>query len=505
MTDLDATITARQVDLDGEIAHELDTEAALGTRTAHGVAWVAGARLGGQVVQFASSIVLARLLLPSAYGLVAIVWTFTGFAGLFTDLGLGSALVQSRRLTETDATTGFAINALAGVLLTLFIIALRVPMANLFGQPQVAGLLALASLMFTLSMTIVPTALMERRMQFGRVAALDIATTTVGLIVSVVCAATGLGAVSLVIGPLVGVALSTIGSFIASGWYPRAWPSRASARRLLSFGSHLTGFNIVNYWARNGDNLLLGKFAGTVELGFYNRAYTLMLMPINQVSGVLGRVLLPVFSALQHDPERLRAAILRVCRTSAVLVFPLLFGLAGVAPHFVLVAFGPHWRGVTPLLIILALSGPPQVVTATSGLVCQAVGQTRVLSTWGNLSSLTVIVAVLIGLPWGAEGVSIAFAARAYLMLPLALVPLKRAVGIGAGPMLRASAFPFIAAALMAASVAVMGVVLSPPLPMGACLAVQVLGGIAVYVGYVGASDPSAFAEVRRVVLRRGG
>ncbi len=112
--------------------------------------------------------------MPSAYGLVAITWSFTGFAALFSDLGLGAALVQSARLTERDAATAFAINGVSGVVLTLIVVVLRHPLANLFGQPQVATLLAISSLAFTLSFSVVPLAILERQMQFGKVAAIDV-------------------------------------------------------------------------------------------------------------------------------------------------------------------------------------------------------------------------------------------------------------------------------------------------------------------------------------------
>ena len=168
------------------------------------------------------------------------------------------------------------------------------------------------------------------------------------------------------------------------------------------------------------------------------------------------------------------------------------------------VAFGPHWRGVIPLLIILALSGPPQVVTATSGLVCQAVGNTRVLSTWGNLSSLTVILAIIIGLPWHAEGVAIAFTARAYLLLPLSLVPMRRAADIGTAPMPRAAALPFYAAVLMAGCVWSLGTILQIyVIPMGVRPALQVLVGAVVYAGVLVLVDPSTLTDVKSVVRRR--
>jgi PST family polysaccharide transporter len=484
-------------------ASHLETSAPLAGRTARGVAWVTTARLASQAAQFAASIVLARLLLPNAYGLVAIVWTFTGFAFLFNDLGIGAALVQSKTISEEDASTAFCINAAVGVALTLVVFLLSRPISALMHQPQLAGLLALASVAFTLSNTTVPTALLERRMRFRVVGAIDLSTMVLGLAISICAAALGAGAKSLVIGPLFTMASATVISFWAAGWVPRAWPTRASAQRLFSFGKHVTGFNVINYWARNGDNLLIGRFVGAQELGLYSRGYTLMLMPVTQVTGVLGRVLLPVFSAMQDDPVRLRSAVLRVSRASGVLFFPLVLGLAAVAHNFVLVAFGPHWRGAIPFVAILAISAAPQIVAAISGLLSQAVGKTRLLSTWGNLSSLTVIAAIFIGLPWGAEGVAIAFAVRAYVLLPLALQPSRLAAGIGTRAVVGVSAVPFTVAVFMALVVAAVGFVLTPMLGPAPCLALQVVIGAAVYLRTLRIVAPGTLPEVI-AVLRRG-
>ncbi len=483
-------------------AAHLDTSVPLAGRTARGVAWVTSARLASQVAQFAASVVLARLLLPNVYGLVAIVWTFTGFAFLFNDLGIGAALVQSKTISEADASTAFYINAGVGIGLTLVVLALSEPLSALMHQPQVAGLLALASVGFTLSNTTVPTALLERRMKFRVVAAIDVSTMVLGLAISVCAAALGLGAKSLVIGPLFTMASATVISFLAAGWVPRARPSRESAQKLFAFGKHVTGFNVINYWARNGDNLLIGRFVGAAELGLYNRAYMLMLMPVTQVTGVLGRVLLPVFSAMQEDLPRLRLAVLRVSRASGVLFFPLVLGLAATAHNFVLVAFGPHWRGAIPLVTILAIAAAPQIVAAMAGLLSQAVGQTRLLSTWGNLSSLSVIGAMLIGLPWGAEGVAIALAARGYLLLPLTLAPSRLATGLGTAAFVRVSAVPFTIAVLMGMLVAGLGALLTPALGPAVCLALQVISGAVVYLALMQLAAPGALREVLSLLAR---
>ena len=349
------------------IAPRVDATGPLATHAARGFVSIVTGRLVSQVAQFLASIVLARLLLPSDYGLVAVTWTITGFAGLFSDLGLGAALVQTPRLTERDATTAFVINEIAGVALTLTIVVLRQPLADLLGQPRVAPLLALASLTFTLSLNVVPYAILERQLQFRKIAAIDIGSATVGLAVSVACASQGVGAESLVIGPLTTAVILSVASLMTARWVPKAWPRWSSARALLGFSGHMTGYNVLGYWARNADNLLLGRFAGPTQLGLYTRAYMLMLLPLVQVGSVLGRVLLPLLSSMQDDLARLRQATIRVARTTSLLVFPVLLGLAAVAHNFVLVAFGPHRRPAIPLVEILAIAGLPRDMRPSFG------------------------------------------------------------------------------------------------------------------------------------------
>jgi O-antigen/teichoic acid export membrane protein len=485
------------------IAERGDSASPLAGHAARGFASVVSGRLLAQVAQFVSSIVLARLLLPSAYGLVAITWTLTGFAALFSDLGLGAALVQAPRLTERDAATAFVINELSGVAMTLIVILLRHPLADLLGQPRVANLLALASLTFSLSLNVVPFAILERRLQFGTVAALDVVATTVGLAVSIVCAARGVGAASLVIGPLVTAAISSGGGLAAARWLPKVWPSWSSARRLMAFGGHLTGFNILGYWARNADNLLLGRFAGTTELGLYNRAYMLMLLPLTQVGGVLGRVLLPLLSNMQNDQARMRRAMIRLAGTTSLLVFPVLLGLAATAHNFVLTAFGPHWRGAIPLIVLLSIAGMPQVFGILSAQVCQAVGQTRLLSTWGAVWNLSAVVAIVAGLPWGAEGVAVALAIRGWVVIPIEMMPARKTIGVGGLQVLRAGAVPLAASVIMAVIVAVLGAVLDQVIPVAASLVLQVLVGVGIYVGIVARVDRRAFDDALMLVRRR--
>jgi O-antigen/teichoic acid export membrane protein len=498
-----ASVETQLLEAEHGFAYGAETEAPLGERAARGVAWVAGARLAIQVAQFGASLVLARLLLPSQYGLAAIAWTVTSFAFLFNDLGLSSWLVQTPKITARDASTAFYVNAAAGVSLTVLVFALSSPLASLFGHPGLAPLLRIGSIAFTLSLTAVPNALLERRLQFQTVAVIDMGSSVIGFSVTVAGAALGLGAASLVIGPVTATAIASCASLLRARWLPTARPSRESARNLVRFGKHLTGASIIGFWALNIDNVLIGRFVGSAELGFYNRAYMLMLMPMQQVTGALGRVLLPVLSAVREDEERMRRAVLRVCRTNSVLLCPVLIGLASVSHNFILVAFGHRWLGTAPLLAILCLSGPPQVAAGISALVSQAAGQARLLTTWGNLSSLSLIVAILAGLPWGAEGVCIAYTVRAYLIFPVGIMPTKLSVGIGTSDIVRASAPAFYASILMAGYVLIVGMLLRGKLGPLPILLLQIVVGGAVYIAKMWLLDQPALLDVRTFIGNR--
>lgn len=499
-------MASAETDIEGAehgFAYGIETEGSLATRAAHGVAWTAGARMAIQVVQFGASLVLARLLLPSQYGLAAVAWTVTSFAFLFNDLGLSSWLVQTQKITGRDASTAFWINAAAGIGLTLLLLALANPLASLFGHPGLAPLLRIASIAFTISLTAVPNALLERRMQFRKIAAVDIAAQTTGFSISVLSAILGAGAASLVIGPLAATAIASLASFILARWLPTARPSRVSARKLLGYGGHLTGFTILAFWALNLDNLLIGRFVGTASLGFYNRAYMLMLMPMQQVSGALGRVLLPVLSSVREDEQRFRRVVLRICRTNSVLLCPVLIGLASVSHNFILVAFGHRWLGTAPLLAILCLSGPPQVFASIAGLVCQAAGKARLLSTWGNLSNISLIAAIVAGLPWGAKGVCIAFTLRAYLIFPIAVMPAKLSTGIGVRRLALTSVPAFTASAIMAGCVLLVGSLAGGPLGPLPTLLLQILTGAVVYLAAMLVLDRPGLMDVRTFVRTR--
>lgn len=480
--------------------------AGVATTTATGVKWGGASRVLTQVVQFSSIVVLARLVSPADFGLVAIVTTFVGFAMIFTNLGIGAFLVHRSEVEPVDLVTAFWLNAGSGALLTALFTAAALPMARAYGQPRLAALVVVGSLSFALSLGVVHTALLERQMRFKTLAFVEPSATGVSVLVAIGLAFAGFGAMALVIGHVVATVWKTGCLWWLVRWVPRGRPSRQSLRDLWAYSGALFQFNVANYWARNADNLLLGAVAGPVPLAFYSRAYTLMLIPVQQGTQVLGRVLFPALVRLRDDPVRLRLGYVRSLRVLAAVTFPLAVGLAAAAPAIVAIVLGSRWSGTAPLLTILSLSGPAQIVTGTTGALYQAIGRTDLQLKRGLTAAALLVAAISAGLMWGATGVAIAVSASYCLLMPVMTRPVWRLIGLRSRDALGMLLPIAVSAAGMGLAVWGVGVLLDRQdavLPL--VLLGQVTTGAVVYLALLRLLAAEPFRELRTVLLSRSG
>src|SRR5690606_5311141 len=177
--------------------------------------------------------------------------------------------------------------------------------------------------------------------------------------------------------------------------------SVSAVRELLGYSSSLVGFGFVNYWARNADNLLIGKYLGSAALGVYSRAYSLMLLPISEVISVLGSVMFPALSSIQQDRARVKRIYLRAMPMIALIAFPMMLGLVAVAEPFVLTLFGERWIGVAPLLRTLCFVGVIQSMCSPTGWIYTSQGRTDRMFWWGIGGSGTLIVGIVVGVLQG--------------------------------------------------------------------------------------------------------
>jgi PST family polysaccharide transporter len=474
-------------------------EVGLTRRTVVAAGYASAARIGAQAIQFGVTVALARLLTPRDFGLVAVVAVFIGFATQFTDLGIGAALIRQRPLADEHLTSAFWLNALSGVLVCLALVGLSPLVAAAYSQPRLRTLMAVMALTPALSLGVVHLAILERTLQFRRVAAVEIAATALGGSVAIgLAAGAHAGPYSIVAMTLTTATASSLLYWLVVPWRPTFSWSREALREVWRFGSRIMGFTIVNYWARNADNLVVAKISGPNALGLYSRAYSLMLMPMNQVTWVAGRVMYPALSEVADDRERARNAYLRAVRAVAVVGFPIFGGMAVSAHALVLSLFGSNWDGMIAIVRILALAGLIQVVGSSVGWIYQSQGRADLLLKWGLIATPIFIGAFIVGAAWGARGVATAYVIANLVMLYPSLRLSGQLISLRATQVLAALRMTLLATAVMALAVwSVEQITFGSAYSM---LAVQIATGAVVYLAAMRVLEPTTVRELQSAI-----
>lgn len=490
------------LDVQHPVLRRLQGGDSVGAGARRGAAWAASGKLVAQVLQFLGIIVTARLLTPEDYGLAAIVLPVAAFAGIFSSLGLGSAVIHTRRVTEQLLSTVFWVNAVTGVLLTCLLTALAFPLSYVFDEPLLVPLLTVASLNFTLSLHLVHISLLERTMRFKQVAVQEMFCTVVSIGTVVVTALAGAGPFSIIFGPLAFTVARTVLNWAAVRWIPRARPDRNSLRELWLFTRGITGFNILIFWSRNADNLLLAGVVSSADLGNYSRAYNLRRLPVELVQVVTGRVMFPALTRLRDDRPRMARAWLRALSVAGLATAPIAIGMAVSAPALVEVLFGRRWLGMVPVLEVLAVASLPQTLTSTVGGLLRATGATDALFRLGVLVSSLSLVAMLIGLPWGTVGVAVSLTAKSYLELVLFARPSLSVTGLTWRDLVRAMRGVWISCLTLAAAGLLVRLHMSDGQPAWQILLAQVAACATAYLATLALVDRSVLQEAWQLVRR---
>ena len=271
-----------------------------------------------------SNIILARLLLPEHFGLIAMVTALTSIAERFKDLGLSSATVQRKVISHEEVSTLFWINLGFGIIFMLLVASLSPLIAKFYSDKRLIGItLALSSGFVFGGLTVQHQALLRRQMYFGRLAAIQIISDLSSLTLAIILALKGFGYWALVVKEVMRSLMISIGTLSMCPWLPGKPQWTGSVFSMLRFGGHISGFNITYFLSRSLDQILLGKFWGAGPLGFYKQAYQLMLVPISQLQFPVDRVAEPALSVLQSEPERYRQTYARIVSFLSIASMPL--------------------------------------------------------------------------------------------------------------------------------------------------------------------------------------
>jgi O-antigen/teichoic acid export membrane protein len=377
-------------------------------RAARGGVLLAVVQIGRGLIEAATMIVLARALLPSDFGLIDMVVSATGIIDMLKEFGLSSATIQREKIHHAQVSLLFWTNCAIGLGLTGIIAALAPVLVFVYEQPALLPItLALSFSTFLGAASVQHIAILRRNLRFQLLAAIDLTSAAVGNALAVWSAFRGDGVYALVVRQLAKLATQTVLAFLLCRWRPSA-PRRAAIGDLLRFGGHVSGFQVINYIERNLDNVLVGRFAGAEQLGFYSRAYSLMRIPLDQINA-LSSVVVPTLSRLAPEPATYRTAYCKLSRCVLLLFVPLTPVLIYAADWLIPTVLGAQWRGSVPIFQCLAFGLLVKPLLNTTGWLWVTQGRTEELWRWGKLGGLIAVASFVVGLPWGALGVAAAY------------------------------------------------------------------------------------------------
>lgn len=353
-----------------------------------------------QAISFFSSIIVSRLLTPESYGFVGLITVFTGFLTIFSDSGISLAVIRSNFLYTYHKSVD-TLALIIGVVLCAITSLLAFPVALFYKMPGLAFPMIVMSFSFIFrSMTLVRGALISKELKFGLAGSITLQTTIFTVLTTVILAYYGAGYWSLVIpqtlAGLVTLLLQERKLKFGFHLYSRAHV-KVSFRYTKKIIGNIMGFNVVNYWSRNADNLLVGKLFGAADLGIYARAYNLLTFPLSLITGLIGAVLFPSLNKLKHSVQAVRREYLFILRMIGFISFPISFILLLFSHKLVLLLWGEAWIRVADFLPYFGLLLLSQSLLSTVGNILVLVKREEVLRISGWISAIVIVASIAIG------------------------------------------------------------------------------------------------------------
>lgn len=453
-------------------------------------------------VQFGISIALARLLSPEEFGMIAILYLFTGIASTFIDSGFSSALIQRQNNTHTDESTVFWFGLGMGAVAAVILSALGPWIGDLFGHP------ILSSLTQVLALTLVINAagslhltLLTKKLDFRTPLKIGVTSMVVSGALAISLALAGFGVWALALQALSGSVVTTALLWIMSRWRPRWEFSIASARQLFGFGGYLLLSALLDVAYTRVHTLIIGKLYGLRDLGFYSRADNTKQIPVGMLSAILSRVALPIFSEAAGDPRALRRGVQVSLRGIMLVNIPTMVGLLATAENTVSVLFGDNWLPAVPVLRVLCLAGvfwPLHVINLN---VLTAQGHSHLFFRLEIVKKIVGTALLLAGIPFGVMGIAWSQAAFGLLGFLINAFYTGRLLNYGALSQLR-DILPTVAvsAAMGGAAYSVgLFVELPPPVVLG----LQTVTGVAILAALSVGLRLKAYQDSASFLLKR--
>lgn len=399
-----------------------------------GLIWTGGTRFLGQILTWAITVVVIRLLSPSDYGLLAMATVFVNFLILMSEAGLGAALVQAPEVDNLKLQGLFGAVILVHSTLFVLLVAAAPAIARFFEEDHLVSIIRVLALQLLTGMfAVIPSALLTRTLDFRRLSIINVAGVMCGSLTTLGLALSGYGVWALVIGSLIAQVWNAVAVNVLSPFLK--WPdfSLRGTRSLVAFAGQLTAARALWFVYSQADIFIAGKLLGKELLGFYSVSMHLASLPTQKLSGIINQVAFPAFAQSQDNPAAVSQYLLKALRMLGFVAFPVLWGISSIAPEIVAVLLGPKWEAAVLPLQVLPLVMPLSMVSPFMNTAFQGIGRGGVVFMNVLTACLVMPVAFWIGAHWGLFGLCIAwvlgfplvFIVNLWRMLPLVALRLR--------------------------------------------------------------------------------
>jgi len=479
----------------------------LGEKTVKGVFWNYLSFASGKFLAFVTTVILARLLAPELFGVVALALLAIQYLDAIGDLGISEALIYQRDDVERAANVAFIISVLSGIGLAALAFFGAPAVAAFYAEPRLTPMLqVLAVTMVITSLGQTQLALLTKELRFRQKMIPDLSRNLVKGVASIALALAGFGAWSLVWGQVLGAFATTVALWAIARWRPRLQWDWAIARRMIHFGWQVVLIQILSVLWSTADYLIIGKLLGRADLAYYQQAFRVTDLLIINFAFVVGKVLFPSYSKVSDDRPRLEQGYLSTIRYMSLITLPFSVGLCVVAPLFVELVFGPRWLPMAPALQLLALRAGLSTLSFNGGHLLKAIGRPDIVNYQVVVKLAILVVTVWLTVPYGFVAVAAGQLGVVLFVVLADFLTVRWVLGFRLG-----SVWHQIRPALVAAAVMGLAVVLLLQLIPAGLTAVRLAGGVltgvTAYAGVLWLTDRElclTSAEQLARMLRRG-
>jgi lipopolysaccharide exporter len=376
-----------------------------------------------QGVRFLTNVVLARLLTPNDFGVVAVALVLTALIDQFKDFGMGAAIIQRPTVDRILLNSVFYLNVAIGIFAAGGMLLFAEPLAEAIGNRSASTVIrAYAGITIVTALGLVHQSVLSRRMQFRKLAWVTAVPAVITASTSLIAAVAGMGYWALVLGAAVGAIAGTVMLWGSDKWRPTREVSFSSLASIWGFSWHAFMSNVLYCVWTQMDKVIVSRGVGPAALGIYTMGQRVVSTPLSAISSVIDRVTFSAFSRRQDENAALRSGFTRSSAVIALITFPVMAGAAALATPMVAVVFGPKWSDLAPVIQVLAPVGAVQSVTFNCGQILLAKGRADWTYRWGILHLIVLLVLEITFVRWGVVGVTLGYATGIVLITPFSLL-----------------------------------------------------------------------------------